>query len=145
MHKEELYDTDFYGWTHQQAGLLRKKLLAEADLEHIAEEIEDMGNRLKRELESRLKVLFVHLLKWKYQPGYRGNSWKYSIEEQRTELEDHISDNPSLKHKLPQAIERAYKYAVTGAAKETGFAKSIFPESCPWTFEQAMNHAFWPE
>ncbi len=142
---ERLYHTDFYGWAHQQAELLRGGELTKVDVENIAEEIEDMGKSLKRELESRLKVLFLHLLKWQYQPGYRGNSWRYSIEEQRTELADHINDNPSLKHKLPKAIERGYKYAIIGAAKETGFSKNIFPESCPWSFEQAMNDVFLPE
>jgi len=140
-----LYDTDFYGWTHQQAKLLREGNLAKADIENIAEEIEDMGRSLKRELESRLKVLFIHLLKWQYQPEYRGNSWRYSIEEQRVELADHIKDNPSLKHKVPEAIERGYKYAIAGAGKETGLSKETFPTSCPWSFEQAMDNEFLPK
>ena len=140
-----LYDTDFYGWTNQQSALLRSGNLAEADLDNLAEEIEDMGKNLRRELESRLKVLFIHLLKWQYQPGYRGNNWRYSIEEQRTELADHLQDNPSLRAKLPEAVERGYKYAVTGAAKETGLPKSTFPDSCPWSFEKAMEDEFFPE
>jgi len=144
MHKT-LYDTDFYGWTRQQAALLRSGKLAESDSRNIAEEIEDMGKNLKRELESRLKVLFIHLLKWQYQPGYRGNSWRYGIDEQRAELADHIADNPSLKAKLPEAIQRGYKYAINGAAKETGLAKTTFPKTCPWTFEQAMDDEFFPE
>jgi hypothetical protein len=144
MHKT-LYDTDFYGWTRQQAALLRSGKLAESDSQNIAEEIEDMGKKLKRELESRLKVLFIHLLKWQYQPGYRGDSWRYGLDEQRAELADHIADNPSLKPKLPEAIERGYKYAINGAAKETGLAKSTFPGACPWSFEQAMDEEFFPE
>lgn len=127
------------------SGIAKNRKIAEADLKNIAEEIEDMGKNLKRELESRLKILFIHLLKWQYQPGYRGNSWRYSIEEQRAELADHIADNPSLKHKLLEAIERGYKYALTGAAKETGLSKSTFPQSCPWTFEQVMDNEFWPQ
>lgn len=106
---ESLYETDFYGWTRQQAELLRAGKLAQSDVGNIAEEIEDMGKNLRRELESRLKILFIHLLKWQYQPGYRGNSWRYSIEEQRAELTDHIDDNPSLKARLPQAMQRGYE------------------------------------
>ncbi|MCK5719971.1 MAG: DUF29 domain-containing protein [Thiomargarita sp.] len=140
-----LYDTDFYAWTNQQAALLRTGKLADIDIENIAEEVEDMGKKLQRELVSRLKVLFIHLLKWQYQPGHQGNSWQYTIEEQRTELADHIKDNPSLKHKLPEIIERAYRYAITGAAKETGLPKNIFPNSCPWTFEQVMDNEFLPK
>jgi Domain of unknown function DUF29 len=42
---ETLYDEDFYAWTQQQAALLRRLPPAgnELDLEHIAEEIEDLG------------------------------------------------------------------------------------------------------
>jgi len=64
------YDIDFYAWTNRQAELLRAGNLTALDIENIAEEIEDMGKNLKRELENRLKVLFMHLLKWQYQPTY---------------------------------------------------------------------------
>ena len=58
-----LYDLDFYAWANQQASLLRAGRLTEADIEHIAEEIESMGRSEKRELVNRLTVLFLHLLK----------------------------------------------------------------------------------
>jgi len=104
-----------------------------------------MRENLKRELESRLKILFIQLLKWQCQPGYRGNSWRYGIEEQRTELADQINDNPSLEHKLPEGLYRGYKYAVNGAPKETGLPKTTFPDTCPWSFEQIMDNEFFPE
>ncbi len=37
------YDRDFYAWATEQAGLLRAGRLSEADVEHIAEEIETLG------------------------------------------------------------------------------------------------------
>ena len=139
-----LHTADFFGWTNQQAALLRAGRIAEIDREHLAEEIEDMGKSLHRELLNRLTVLFLHLLKWQYQPGYQSNSWRYTIEEQREQIADHLQDNPSLKQKLPESIERAYKYARTGAARETGLPKTTFPEICPWSFEQALDDEFWP-
>jgi hypothetical protein len=142
---ESLYEADYYAWTLRQAELLRDGNLAEADLQHLAEEIEDMGRSLKRELESRLKVLLAHLHKWQYQPGYRGNSWRYSIEEQRNELSDHLQDNPSLRAKLPEALARGYRNALTLAARETGLTKDRFPSGCPWTLEQVLDPDFWPE
>ncbi|MCI5144835.1 MAG: DUF29 domain-containing protein [Candidatus Electrothrix sp. AR3] len=141
---EGLHAVDFFGWTIQQAELLREGRIDEIDREHLAEEIEDMGKSLQRELVSRLTILFIHLLKWQFQRGYQGNSWRYTIEEQRDQLSDHLQDNPSLKQKIPQAMERAYKYARTGAARETGLPKSTFPEDCPWLFDQALDGAFWP-
>ncbi len=46
--KAELYDEDFYQWSREQAAALRR-LSAERwngplDLEHLAEEVEDLGD-----------------------------------------------------------------------------------------------------
>jgi len=38
------YETDFYGWTQAQAQALRAKDWAALDVDHLAEEIEDVGN-----------------------------------------------------------------------------------------------------
>jgi hypothetical protein len=76
---KDLYEQDFFEWTVQNAQLLRAGRLEEADLEHIAEEIEDMGRSERRELESRLSVLLSHLLKWRFQPSRRGRSWQATI------------------------------------------------------------------
>ena len=74
--KSPLYDQDFLAWSRQQADLLRAGDLARADIEHIAEEIESLGRTEKRELISRLAVLLLHLLKWRYQPEKRGARWE---------------------------------------------------------------------
>ena len=68
------YEGDFYAWANEQAGLLRAGRLAEADIAHIAGEIETMGKSEKRELISRLTVLLQHLLKWQYQPILAGHN-----------------------------------------------------------------------
>ena len=66
--KSPLYDRDFFAWSREQADLLRAGKLAQADIEHIAEEIDSMGRAEKRMLISRLSVLLLHLLEWRYQP-----------------------------------------------------------------------------
>lgn len=40
----DLYDRDFYAWTHEQAELLRAGRYAELSAEHLIEEIEDLEN-----------------------------------------------------------------------------------------------------
>ena len=140
-----LYDRDFYAWANQQAALLRAGRLAEADLENIAEEIESMGRSEKRELVTRLVVLLQHLLKWQYQPLFRGASWRLTVEEQRYRLEDHLKDNPSLQSQLPQAVSEAYRLAGVRTLRETGFDRGILPADCPYSYEQAMQPDFWPE
>ncbi|WP_431856061.1 DUF29 domain-containing protein [Azospirillum sp.] len=140
-----LYDRDFYAWANQQAALLRAGKLEAADIEHIAEEIESMGRSEKRELVNRLAVLMLHLLKWQFQPGRRGNSWRLSIREQRLRLSSHMADNPSLKSKLPEALDESYRLALIEAERETGLAEGTFPSDCPWTFQQMTDAGFWPE
>jgi len=140
-----LYDHDFYAWTNEQAGLLRAGKLSEADLEHIAEEIESMGKSEKRELISRLTVLLLHLLKWEFQPVRRSTSWRLSIANTRDALTDHLADNPSLQSVLEASIDTAYRRARRDAALETGLSESTFPSACPWLFSQMMDENFWPE
>lgn len=140
-----LYDRDFYAWANQQAALLRAGNLAAADIAQIAEEIESMGKTEQRELENRLTVLLLHLLKWRFQPKRRGASWEATIRIQRRDLTRHIDRNPSLKPHIADAACYAYGNAVIEAAAETGQPEETFPAECPWTFEQIMSAAFWPE
>ncbi len=140
----ESYERDFYAWASEQAALLRAGRLGEADIAHIAEEIESMGKTEKRELVSRLTVLLLHLLKWQFQPHRRGNSWRLSIANIRDKLSSHLDDNPSLKAKLPAAVAEGYRYARRDAARQTKVDEAVFPTVCPWTFEQMMDPEFWP-
>ena len=66
-----LYEEDFAAWAGETARLLRDGRFSEIDVEHVAEEIEDLGKSAKRELLSRLTVLVTHLLKWKLQADKR--------------------------------------------------------------------------
>jgi hypothetical protein len=138
------YEEDVFAWAHEQAALLRSGRLSELDIDHIAEEIESVGSSQKRELVSRLTVLFQHLLKWQFQPALRGKSWQVTIRVQRRDGAYLMQNNPSLKAILPEAIAQAYGTAVIKAAAETDLAESIFPSVCPWTFEQTMDPDFWP-
>lgn len=66
MNQSVNYEQDFYGWLLHNVQLLRDGRLAEADIENIAEELESIGKRDKRELISRMAVLLTHLLKWQF-------------------------------------------------------------------------------
>lgn len=140
-----LYNDDFYGWSQEQANLLRSRRFNELDAENLLEEIEAMGRSERRELESRLEKLLAHLLKWKYQDSRRGKSWLLTIKEQRKKFFDCLNENPSLKNKKEERLATVYEYAKLSAAKETGITESIFPDKCPWTFEQIMDNTFFPE
>ena len=77
-----LHDRDFHTWTFRQSALLREGRLSEADVAHIAEELESMGASERRELINWLAVLMAHRLKWQFQSALRGNSWRHAIDVQ---------------------------------------------------------------
>jgi hypothetical protein len=139
------YESDFYGWTQEQANLLRSDRLGEIDFENLIEEVESMGRSEKRALESAIGRLLQHLLKWKFQPTFRCRSWELSIGNHRDEAQEEIDENPSLKPKLEEIYPKAYKKAMAWAELETGIDRKAFPDECPWTFGQAMTPGFFPE
>jgi hypothetical protein len=139
------YEQDFYGWTQEQAALLRAGRFNEVDIQNLIEEVETMGRSERRALESRLTVLLLHLLKWHYQPSRRGNSWRYTIMEQLLKSHKVLFQNPGLKPLLSEIITDAYEYAVLKATHETGLRPDIFPQSCPWTIEQLTDKDYFPE
>ena len=139
------YEADFYGWTQEQASLLRTGRLAELDVEHLIEEIESIGRSERRQLTNRFELLLMHLLKWQHQPDRRdidGKSWLRTIREQRRKIPKLIRDNPSLKPVLEDCIRDAYDDARFGTSDETGLPVSVFPEICPYTPEQILDLEF---
>src|SRR5271169_5894026 len=77
------YDKDVIRWSQKQARLLRAGRFTELDVEHLTDEIEDVGKSEKRELANRMAVLMAHLLKWSRQPENRSKSWRATIVVQR--------------------------------------------------------------
>ena len=139
------YDQDFYAWTLHNADLIRQGRFAEMDALQIAEELESMGKRDKRELISRFKVLIMHLLKWSFQPEKRSKSWEQTIDEQREQINLILMDSPSLKYQLIARINDTYPLALKAAMKETNLPLKTFPTICPYSVEQILNEAFYPD
>ncbi|QBQ53975.1 DUF29 domain-containing protein [Nitrosococcus wardiae] len=141
---------DYYGWTQETVEKLRQGKFNEINIDHLIEEIEDMGKSERRELKNRLTVLLIHLLKWQYQPERRGRNWRWrlTIKDQRLNVGEVINDNPSFKPQLSLIGKIAYQSAVINAARETGLDEDIFPatfEQTGWTWEQMLNSEFLPE
>ncbi|PZN70566.1 MAG: DUF29 domain-containing protein [Candidatus Methylumidiphilus alinenensis] len=138
------YDIDIAAWAQEQSRLLRAGRFDILDIEHIAEEIEDVSKSEQRELASRMAVLLAHLLKWQFQPERRGNSWRRTIIAQRKEIAYHLEEAPSLKAKLTDArwFDMVWSKALAQAASETGL--DVFPEVCPWVTDEILGQEFWP-
>jgi hypothetical protein len=140
------YDTDFALWSERQAKALRRRANNEIDWENVAEEIESLGKSDKREIRNRLAVICAHLLKWRYQPDTRSNSWRASVAQARDEIAALIEDSPSLKDypagRLSDPRGGAYAQGRKRAVLDTGIAD--LPDICPWTIEQVLDPDFWP-
>jgi Domain of unknown function DUF29 len=139
------YEQDFYAWTREQASALRTHRPNAVDWQRIAEELESMGGSEQREMENRLRVILMHLLKWQAQPAFRSRSWERTLRTQRRDLERHLERNPSLRRLLPEALAEQYDGAVTEVIHETGLAESAFPAHPPYSIEQVTDQAFLPE
>ena len=139
------YDGDVILWSREQARLLRSKQFSALDIEHIADEVEDVGKSEERELESRMAILLAHLLKWQFQPERRGSSWEVTLSAQREAVARRLRKTPSLKPELadPEWLRIVWGDAVAQAEKET--ALTDLPRACPWTMHQVLNDDWLPE
>lgn len=140
-----LYGKDWYTWSMENARLLRAGKFDQVDLNQIAEELEDMGKSEKRAIESHLRNLLLHLLKWQCQPGLQGASWRHSIENARMDLADLFDENPALRARFSEFIPKEYRHAKRDAMYETGLPDVNFPATCPYSLEQLLDEAFWPQ
>jgi Domain of unknown function DUF29 len=164
----DLYAEDFAAWCLKTAELVRTGEWDAIDPEALAEELESLGKSQKRELESRLEVLVMHLLKWKYQPDLReeSHSWYDTICEQRSELERLLRDNPSLQRQVPVVLPELYPKAHRRARGEMRLPRreppsmgappletirqeilrqALLPKTCPWIPKQVLDDDFLPD
>ncbi|MEA5620663.1 DUF29 domain-containing protein [Cronbergia sp. UHCC 0137] len=143
--KVNLYETDFNLWVEETLTLLRKGDISELDIDNLIEEIEDMGNSRKDALESNLIRVLQHLLKWKYQPQKRTNSWKASITEHSLRLNKALKKSPSLKSYFEEVFAECYHDARLIASQETGIDIFVFPEICPFSKVDVLNPQYLPD
>jgi hypothetical protein len=136
------YDRDFYTWSLEQARLVREGRWDAVDRDNVAEEIESLGREQFNKLESALRVLMLHMLKWDHQPALRSRSWALSIKAQRAELDDIVADNPGLKPRIGEAISRGYRRASIEAARETGLDEEKFSKACPYSWDDIVARIF---
>ncbi len=144
MPNPDLYETDFYVWTQEQAALLRNHQWGQLDLPNLIEEIEALGKQQRQELRNHLSVLLGHLLRWEYQSQRRSRSWLATIRVQRLDISELLEENPSLKPYLEEALQKAYRKGVALAAGETDLPDRTFPRTCPYSLTEILGDHFCP-
>ncbi|HEX6014213.1 MAG TPA: DUF29 domain-containing protein [Geminicoccaceae bacterium] len=152
LHPPASYEGDFYLWTRRQAAELRRAARAGSNLpldwENLAEEIESLGVRDRREIASRIEQIALHLLKLQFSPAddpRRG--WQETVDRERSETADTLDQSPSLRHEIEPAVSRrwpsARRRAVHALAGEV--EEQSLPRACPYTAEQILDPCWWPE
>ena len=149
-----LYNRDLQLWIEQTIQQLQNREFVSLDIEHLIEELVDLGKSEKNTLRSNLKILLAHLLKLKIQddaPDSMKGSWYSSVVEHRQRVLDNLADTPSLKSFLVEAVEKAYPDARKVAIKEGKLAKfgvripeeSDYPITFPFSIEQILDEDFY--
>ena len=137
-----LYNRDYCLWLEKTVQLLQDGQLDELDIPNLIEEIEDTGKSQKHALESNLTVVLMHLLKYKYQPDVRSNSWKATIREHRNRLKRAFRDSPRLRPYFTLVLDECYQDARGLAIDETGLSGTTFPAELPFTADEILDSEY---
>lgn len=148
----ELYEQDYYAWTKAQAEALRR-LAAERwsgpiDLEHLAEEIEDLGSSQRYAVESQVERVIEHLLKLEHSPAAEPRrGWLISVLNARTFLRKRMT--AAIRHEIEPGLQQCYdrsRRLALLALSEHGelYGGELMPEACPYSFEQVLDADWFP-
>jgi hypothetical protein len=142
---KSLYDQDFYAWVEQTAQLLQSHQWDAVDLENLIEEVVDLGKSQQRALQSALRLVLSHLLKWKYQPERRSQSWRITITRERLNIDELLAESPSLRRFLNDTdwINTTYQRARREAMVETGLSEEKFAIACPFSVDEILDLDFY--
>ena len=140
-----LYDKDFGRWVEDIVARLKAGDFSQVDWENLIEEIELLGKRDKRELESRLTTLFEHALKRCYvvlPDCYRG--WEATIARTQQELSRILRDSPSLRNYFLEVRDQCYRNALKNVRIEYD---ANCPDYCllPTDIDRLLNEEFYRE
>lgn len=136
----DLYDEDFYAWTQQQADALRRHFKGDnrLDVEHLAEEVEDLGRSELHAVESYVENVIEHLLKLDYSGWVEArNHWRAEVDAFRASIERKIT--PRIRQQVETELEALYDRARRAAARslhqrEPDFVRRL-PKRCPYGWD----------
>jgi hypothetical protein len=151
---ETLYDRDLQLWIERTIYQLQNREFEALDVEHLIEEIADLGKSERNALKSNLTILLAHLLKLKVQadtPETLKGSWYSSVLEHRQRVLNNLTDTPSLKGFLLEVLDKAYADACRLAIKGGKLAKlgvrvpdeAEYPTACTLSIAQILDEDFY--
>jgi DNA-binding PucR family transcriptional regulator len=149
---DKLYKDDFYAWTRDQGQALRR--LAEQrwngplDLEHLAEEVEELGMQARNAVRSQLERVIEHLLKLEHSPAAEPRAgWMNSVDDARARTEDAMT--PTIRRETEPLLSMLYRRARRRVARDLVAqgekeAARALPADCPYAFDDLIADDWWP-
>jgi hypothetical protein len=141
---KQLYELDDSQWLGETISLLRNHQFQQLDLEHLIEELEDLGKEKKNAVASLLEQVIRHLLLlqyWTKETEYNTINWQEEIYNFRTQLRRKITAN--LRNYLEEELNYIYEDAL-GFVKIKTANTVIFPSQCPYSLEQLLDRDWLP-
>ncbi|MCZ8045221.1 MULTISPECIES: DUF29 domain-containing protein, partial [unclassified Microcystis] len=139
-----LYEIDDSQWLGETVSLLRNHQFSQLDLEHLIEELEDLGKEKKNAVASLLEQVIRHLLLlqyWTKEAEYNTIHWQEEIYNFRTQLGRKMTAN--LHNYLEEELNSIYQDAL-GFVKIKTVNTVIFPSQCPYSLEQLLDRSWLP-
>jgi len=150
--ESDLYETDFYAWTQDQAARLRRlherAVNLDLDLPRLAEEVEDLGKAERNAVRSRLIRIIEHCLKLEYsraEAPRRG--WHEGVIDARGQLGMEVTR--SLRRDLDRDLPRLYELGRARTVEmlrlygEADIAGRL-PVDCPYSLEDLLREQWYP-
>ena len=147
----DLYEADFFAWTHTQAREIRRFARTRPnlplDLAHLAEEIADLGKEQRNALRSWTVRILEHLLLLEHSPAETPRrGWIDEVANFRREIDLRLS--ASLRRDLARQLPPLYDYARRHLRSrlqpygEAGITADL-PAQCPYSLDEVLGD-FWP-
>ncbi|MCA2710246.1 MAG: DUF29 domain-containing protein [Microcystis sp. M015S2] len=141
---KQLYELDDSQWLGETISLLRNHQFQQLDLEHLIEELEDLGKEKKNAVSSLLEQVIRHLLLlqyWTKETEYNTINWQEEIYNFRTQLRRKMTAN--LRNYLEEELNYIYEDAL-GFVKIKTANTVIFSSQCPYSLEQLLDRDWLP-
>jgi len=140
----ELYESDQDEWRIRLISLINEGRISEIDFINLKVFLIEMGSSDYAEIESRMSLLMMHLLKAIYQPKRMGKSWILTIIEQRRKLKTKILKSKNFENHLRSTFKNLYLEARQDVSLETRMPIEEFSKEPPFTFDEVIDSGYIP-
>ena len=132
-----------HAFLEEHAEQLKDGKATPEQVKEMVNELLEMSASEEREFKSRLKQLYLHMLKYQTQIDKQTRSWIESILHQSDDLIDFVKDKSLVRRILPE-IPTIFDRARRLAIKETCLPDRAFIKEVPadWTLENLTNDSF---